>query len=286
MIFRRGRQTAAISCSSPRDREASRFGGCLPMGRTCNSSVAWAGTRSRTGVTNESLLFGLSVEFNRAMLATNWEEIEVNYSKKRWIPPIVLSSLLALVIGCGGKQPPPPPPPPPPKPVTATLSANPTSIQRGQSATLTWNTENATAVTLDGNKVDVSGSQTVSPTQTTTYHLSATAASGTQEATATINVTAPPPPPPPPPPSMTDEQMFAQTLTDIYFDYDKSDLRPDAAQMLAKAAPAIAAHPGWQIRIEGNCDERGSSMYNLALGERRANAGQQALIPRGVPATT
>jgi peptidoglycan-associated lipoprotein len=55
--------------------------------------------------------------------------------------------------------------------------------------------------------------------------------------------------------------------------------------MLAKAAPVIAAHPSWQIRIEGNCDERGSSMYNLALGERRANAAQQALIQGGVPAT-
>ena len=209
----------------------------------------------------------------------------MNKSKQQWILAIVLSSMLALVIGCGGKkQPPPPPPPPAPKPVTATLSANPTSIQRGQSATLTWNTENATAVSLDGNKVDVSGSQTVSPTQNTTYHLSATGASGTQEATATITVSAPPPPPPPPTPSMTDEQIFAQTLTDVYFDYDKSDLRPDAAQMLAKAAPVIAAHPGWQVRIEGNCDERGSGMYNLALGERRANAAQQALIQGGVSA--
>src|SRR5262249_59489286 len=137
-----------------------------------------------------SFLFGLSVELNRAMLATNWEEIEVNYSKKRWIPPIVLSSLLALVIGCGGKKTPPPPPPPPPKPVTATLSANPTSIQRGQAATLTWSTENATDVTLEGNKVDPSGSQPVSPTDTTTYHLNAKAPAATPH---------PPPPPPLPP---------------------------------------------------------------------------------------
>jgi peptidoglycan-associated lipoprotein len=210
----------------------------------------------------------------------------VNYRKQQWILAVVLSSLLALVIGCGGKkQPPPPPPPPPPKPVTATLSANPTSIQRGQSATLTWSTENATDVTLEGNKVDVSGSQTVSPANTTTYHLSAKGASGTQEATATVNVTAPPPPPPTPTPSLTDEQIFNQAVTDIFFDYDKSDLRPEAQQSLARSAQVIAAHPNWKVQIEGNCDERGSAMYNLALGERRASAAQQALTQGGVAAS-
>jgi peptidoglycan-associated lipoprotein len=210
---------------------------------------------------------------------------EVNNRKRQWILAVVLSSLLALVIGCEKKKTPPPPPPPPPKPPTATLSANPASIQRGQSATLTWSTENATDINLDGNKVDATGSQSVSPTSTTTYHLSAKGAGGTQDATATVNVTAPPPPPPPPPPSMTDEELLAQAVTDIYFDYDKSDLRPDAQQALARAAQVIAGHPNWQVRIEGNCDERGSSMYNLALGDRRANAAQQALVQGGAAAS-
>jgi peptidoglycan-associated lipoprotein len=210
----------------------------------------------------------------------------VNNRKQQWILAVVLSSLLALVIGCGKKKTPPPPPPPPPKPVTATLSANPTSIQRGQSATLTWSTENATDITLDGNKVDASGSQGVSPANTTTYHLSAKGAAGSQDAAATVNVTVPPPPPPPPqPPALTDEQLLAQAITDIYFDYDKSDLRPEAGQTLARAAQVIAAHPNWQVRIEGNCDERGSSMYNLALGDRRASAAQQALVQGGVAAS-
>ena len=210
----------------------------------------------------------------------------MNNRKQQWILAVVLASLLALAVGCGGKkQPPPPPPPPAPKPPTATLSANPASIQRGQSATLTWSTENATDVTLDANKVDASGSQSVSPTSTTTYHLSAKGAGGTQDATATVNVAAPPPPPPPPPPALTDEQLLAQAVVDIYFDYDKSDLRPDAQQALARAAQVIAAHPNWQVRIEGNADERGSSMYNLALGDRRANAAQQALVQGGVAAS-
>ena len=210
----------------------------------------------------------------------------MNYSKKHWIGTIVLSSLLALVIGCGKKTTPPPPPPPPPKPVTATLSANPTSIQRGQSATLTWSTENATDVTLEGSKVDPSGSQSVTPADTTTYHLSAKGAAGTQDATATVAVAAPPPPPPPPPPpAPSDDELFARAVKDIYFDYDKADLRPESQQALAQAAQMISQHPGWKVQIEGNCDERGSAMYNLALGERRASAALQALTSGGVNAS-
>src|ERR1043166_5943759 len=166
-----------------------------------------------------------------------------------------------------------PPPPPPPKAVTATLSANPTSIEAGQSATLTWSTENATDVFFDYNKVDPSGSQTVSPTQTTTYHLTAKGAAGTQEATAQVSVTqkATPTPTPTPTPTVTDDQLFAQMVKDVFFDYDKSDLRPDAQQALAQAAQVIK-QKGWRVKIEGNCDERRSTEYNLALGERRPGA--------------
>jgi peptidoglycan-associated lipoprotein len=82
---------------------------------------------------------------------------------------------------------------------------------------------------------------------------------------------------------MTDEQILAQSITDIYFDYDKSDLRPEAQQALTKAAPVFKSHPNWVVRIEGNCDDRGSIEYNLALGERRAASAQQFLIQQGVP---
>jgi len=210
----------------------------------------------------------------------------VNYSKKQWIQTAMLLSLLALAIGCGKKKEPPPPPPPPPKPVTATLSANPTSIQRGQSAMLTWSTDGATDVTLEGNKVDPSGSQTVTPSDTTTYHLSAKGLGGTQDATATVAVAAPPPPPPPPPPpAPSDDEVFAQAVRDIYFDYDKADLRPESQQAMAQAAQVISQHPNWKVQIEGNADERGSAMYNLALGERRAAAAMQALTSGGVSAS-
>jgi peptidoglycan-associated lipoprotein len=211
----------------------------------------------------------------------------VNYTKKHLILGIMLSVLGVLAVGCGEKKK-PAPPPPPPQPVSATLSANPATIQSGQSSTLSWSTQNATDITLDGNKVDASGSQSVSPRQTTTYHLTAKGAGGTQDATATVNVTAPPPPPTPTPtpaPPVSDDQILAQALSDVFFDYDKADLRPEAQQMLARAAPVITAHPNWIVRIEGNCDDRGSTEYNLALGERRATAAQQALVQGGVNAS-
>lgn len=209
----------------------------------------------------------------------------MNYSKRHWSLILGMLAALLLVSGCKKKTTPPPPPPPTPAP-TANLSANPNSIQRGQSATLTWSTENATDVALDGNKVDPSGSQTVSPAETTTYHLTAKGAGGTQEATAQITVAAPTPTPTPvatPTPTVTDDQLFAQNITDVYFDYDKADLRPDGQQMLARAAQMIK-QKGWRVQIEGNCDERGSTEYNLALGERRADSAKQALIQGGVSA--
>lgn len=192
--------------------------------------------------------------------------------------------LLTLASGCKNKKS-DVPPPPPPKPPAATLSAEPASIQRGQSATLKWSTENATDVTLDGNKVDPNGSQSVSPTDTTTYHLVAKGPGGTQEATAQVAVAAPrptaTPTPAPTPPPVSDEQLFAQSVKDIYFDYDKADLRADAQQSLAQAAQLIK-QKGWKVQIEGNCDERGSTEYNLALGERRADAARQALAQAGI----
>ena len=210
----------------------------------------------------------------------------MKYRTRNWNLILGALTLAILLSGCksgkGNKV-----PLPPPKAPTATLSADPTSIQRGQSSTLSWNTTDATDVTLDGNKVDPSGSQSVSPTQTTTYHLVAKGAGGTQEATAQVSVAiptpTPTPTPAPTPPPITDEQLFAQSVHDIFFDYDSANLRSDSQQALAQAAQLIK-QKGWKVQIEGNCDERGSTEYNLALGERRADSAKQALLQGGVPA--
>lgn len=76
----------------------------------------------------------------------------------------------------------------------------------------------------------------------------------------------------------------AMTFESVYFDFDKSELRQDARDVLSKNAEALKAKSDVKIKIEGNCDERGSAEYNLALGERRAKSAMQYLITLGIPA--
>ncbi len=91
---------------------------------------------------------------------------------KWFLLSLALGALLTLG-ACGKKATPPPPPPPPPPPApTASISVSPNSIQGGQSASLTWQTSNATDVSIDGiGAVQPNGSQSVSPSDSTTYHL-------------------------------------------------------------------------------------------------------------------
>ena len=190
-------------------------------------------------------------------------------------------------------QPPPPPPPPPAAPTVAQFTAEPSSIQRGQSSTLRWEvTGDATNISINQGVgvVQATGSQRVSPSDSTTYTLTATGPGGTRTATATVSVSAPPPPPPPPPPArtVTLEERLSGDVQDAYFDYDKSDIRSDARDALTKDAGALKAilndFPNASIVIEGHCDERGSAEYNLGLGDRRANSAKDFLQQIGVPA--
>ncbi len=68
----------------------------------------------------------------------------------------------------------------------------------------------------------------------------------------------------------------------VFFDFDKSDLRPDAIATLNKQAAWLLKYPKVTVIIEGHCDERGTREYNLALGSRRANAVKDYLVSRGV----
>ena len=71
-------------------------------------------------------------------------------------------------------------------------------------------------------------------------------------------------------------------LKDAFFDYDKADLRDDARTALSADAEWLKKYPSTQILIEGHCDERGTSEYNMALGDRRANATKEYLGSLGV----
>jgi peptidoglycan-associated lipoprotein len=96
----------------------------------------------------------------------------------------------------------------------------------------------------------------------------------------------PPPSPPPPPPGPSISQQAFQEFQnqDIFFDFDKYDLRTDARTTLDRKASFLNQNSSVRVQIEGHCDERGTVEYNLALGERRANAAKQYLTTAGISA--
>ena len=218
--------------------------------------------------------------------------------RKRQIALIILSVFLALfAVGCKKETPPPPPPPPPverppaaPRP-TASLSAEPSSIERGKSATLKWSSSNATSASLNQGigSVRVNGSREVFPTQTTTYTLTVKGQGGESSATATVTVRVPAPPAPPPAPKPDFGQALTSAVRDAYFDYDQSDVRSDAQATLRSNATALKRlfgdYPSGRVVIQGHCDERGTNEYNLALGDGRATAARDFLVGQGVPAS-
>lgn len=95
-----------------------------------------------------------------------------------------------------------------------------------------------------------------------------------------------------PPTSDFDEKMTSQVvskggsapaLRTVYFDYDRAEVRDDQAEALKNNSSAIARSQGWRlVVVEGHSDERGSEEYNLALGERRANAVKSYLMNLGI----
>jgi peptidoglycan-associated lipoprotein len=192
-----------------------------------------------------------------------------------------------MVSACKKKVAPAPPPPPPAvQAPTASLMANPVAIQQGQSSTLSWTTQNATEITLEGiGRVGPSGSQLVTPSTSTTYRLTAKGAGGTQEAIARITVIAPPPTTASTP-TATDQELITRNVKDIYFDYDKYDVRASEQPTLQNDAALLKRYPNVRFTIEGHCDERGSIEYNLALGENRANSVKQALVNLGILASS
>ena len=200
--------------------------------------------------------------------------------------------LVVAALGAACKKPLPPPPPPPPPPAvvpparpTVNLQASPTSIQRGQSTTLTWSSTNATSLSLSpgvGN-VTSEGTQTLSPQDTITYTITATGPGGSADASARVSVTVPPPPPPPVH-EPTVQELFDKEVKDAYFDYDKADIRTDAKDALSQTATFLRAYPQVKVVVEGHCDERGSTEYNLALGDRRAAAAKQYMVSLGIGA--
>src|SRR6266849_5218651 len=129
----------------------------------------------------------------------------------------------AFTFGCAKKPVAPPPAPPAPAPAaarpTVTLQASPTSINKGESSTLSWNSTDATELSIapEVGAITAQGSTKVTPSDSTTYTITATGPGGSANATATVTVNAPLPPPPPKGPS--DDELFLREVRDAYFDY-------------------------------------------------------------------
>lgn len=86
--------------------------------------------------------------------------------------------------------------------------------------------------------------------------------------------------------STLNEQFKREVTSDtVHFSFDQYDIDPEARTILDSQAQWLSAHPNTRITIEGHCDERGTREYNLALGDRRANAAKNYLAARGVSPT-
>jgi peptidoglycan-associated lipoprotein len=201
---------------------------------------------------------------------------------------IVALVATGFALGCNKKPaaapaPPPAAAPPPARP-TVTLQANPTSINKGDSSTLSWSSTNATQLTIspEVGAVAPEGSTKVTPADSTSYTITASGPGGSADASVRVTVAAPAAPTPTPEPSL--DELFLKEVRDAYFDLDKSDIRPDARTALSKTADFLKNYPQIKVTIEGHCDERGSTEYNLALGDRRATAVKQYLISLGIGA--
>ena len=78
------------------------------------------------------------------------------------------------------------------------------------------------------------------------------------------------------------QALLSEALKPIYFDYNQSQVKPEGKEILAKIGQILKAHPEVDLNIAGNTDERGSTEYNQALGDRRAHAASQWLVAYGV----
>jgi len=183
-----------------------------------------------------------------------------------------------------------PPTPEPARPAapTATITVQPTTIQRGQSATVRWSSTGATDLNLDPafGRVEPQGSVNVTPNDSITYTLTARGTGGSTTATARLTVTAPPPTPTPAAPARdttsTMRERYEREVQDAFFDYDQSDLRDDGRTAMLKSAQFLKDNSTITVQVEGHCDERGSVAYNLGLGDRRANSARDFLVSQGV----
>ena len=186
---------------------------------------------------------------------------------------------------------PPATPPGPTQTPTVRLSADPATLRPGESFSLSWSSTDAERLVIDNGvgTVTPSGALRLSPTQSTTYTATATNRLGSAGASTRVTITEPEVVAPPPirAADNTDIEAIIRQgrIKDVFFDYDKSDLSSEAQDLLRQDAEYLRQYPNSSFILEGHCDERGTAEYNLALGDRRAQAVKTYLTSLGVGAS-
>ena len=172
---------------------------------------------------------------------------------------------------------------------TVDISASPGTIERGDQTTLTWQSTDASSLLIDSGvgNVEENGSMVVAPLESTTYTATATGPGGDAKSSTRVTVV---------PRSSgatltsTDLDNLQRAIDEgqvkpVYFAYDKAQLSAKARRILDANARIFRQFGQVSIIIEGHCDERGTEEYNLALGDRRAQATKNYLVELGIPGT-
>ncbi|MGH9342009.1 MAG: OmpA family protein [Acidobacteriota bacterium] len=215
---------------------------------------------------------------------------------------VMLSILLILGVAACGRRPPPPAPPadttpptvpPPGEPGAAApsldLRVEPQVIRRGESALLSWDSENSQQVFIDHNigSVGTSGRIKFFPEETTTYQVSATGPGGRVDKSVTIEV-------------LTDggdagvleedlrdqpiAERFNYFVKPVFFNFDSAGLSEEAKLTLGGNIRWLQQPENANLRfvLEGHCDQRGTDEYNLSLGDKRTRVVREYLIDNGI----
>ena len=165
-------------------------------------------------------------------------------------------------------------PPPPPAAPSALLTVAPAQITKGESATLSWTSQNASKCDIQPvvGSVQPQGSMSVTPAGNTTYMLACTGEGGTATKSADITVTVPPPV------KATAVKLCSPTVIDIQFDTNKADIKPQYHDELKKLGDFLTQFSNAKGVIEGHTDNVGNKASNMKLSQHRADSVRNYII--------
>lgn len=182
--------------------------------------------------------------------------------------------------------PPPPPPAPAPEAPTDTLLINPGSVVKGEAATLSWTSANASNCFIEPGvgPVPTAGTLTITPNDDALYTLTCSGPGGTAKSEAKVAVTAPAPAPVPVPavvqPEAAPVKLCQPAVINIQFDTNKSDIKPKYHNELKALADFLKEFPNATGTIEGHTDSVGDKAANMKLSQRRADSVRKYLVDK------